>query len=84
MFIIFVLDRFTGIDYLTTVIKRLFLEKNSNDKFFLQYLNSEDEPPPKSWCRKFWDEIIRFDEEKMDLAKFKDFQDERACETFKV
>jgi hypothetical protein len=35
MFIFFFLDHFTGIDYLTTVIKRIFLERSSNEKFFL-------------------------------------------------
>ena len=84
MFILFFLNRLTGVDYLSTVIKRLFLEKNSNEKFFLQYLNGDDEPLPKSWCRKFWDDIIRFDDEKIDPIKFKVFQDERACETAKV
>jgi hypothetical protein len=39
MIIFFFLDHFTGIDYLTTIIRRLFLEKQEEEKFFLKYLN---------------------------------------------
>jgi hypothetical protein len=62
VFIFFVLDYFTGIDYLTTVIKNLFLERYSDEKFFLKYLNDEDKTKEKSCCRRFCDEIIRYDD----------------------
>ena len=66
MFIFFVLDHFTGIDYLTTLIKRLFLETQHDEKFFLNYLNDEEATKKKSWCRSFCDDIIRYEDEELD------------------
>jgi len=46
---------FAEIDYLTVVIRDLFLIEQDNRKFFARYLNDDDDefshgPPPKQNC----------------------------------
>ncbi len=39
--ILSILSYFTSIDYLTTVIQKLFLEENSDMKFYNRFLNDD-------------------------------------------
>jgi len=82
--IFFFLDHFTGIDYLTTLIKSLFLEKLAEEKFFLKYLNDEEKTKEKSWCRAFCDDIIRYDDEKLDEENCELYKKKRIVENAKV
>jgi hypothetical protein len=65
-FIFFVLNYFTGIDYLTTLIKKLFLETLHDEKFFLKYLNDEEAAKEQGCCKSFWNDIIRYNDEELD------------------
>jgi excinuclease UvrABC ATPase subunit len=84
MIIFFFLDHFTGIDYLTTVIKSLFLEKQVEEKFFLKYLNDEEKTKERSCCRAFCDDFIVYNDEKLDEARCEVYKKNCASENTKV
>lgn len=84
MIIFFLLDHFTGIDYFTTIIKKLFLEQEHDEKFFLKYLNDEEKTKEKSCCRAFCDDMIRYDDEKLDEASCERYKKKKYEEKDKV
>jgi hypothetical protein len=48
--VIFLLSYFTKIDYLTTVITKLFLEESSDKKFYKKFIDESSNAKKKNCC----------------------------------
>ena len=62
----------------------MFLERYSDEKFFLKYLNDEEKTKEKNFCRRFCDDIIRYDDEELDALQYMHYQVNRKEENSKV
>jgi len=68
---------FAEIDYLTTFIKKLFLEEQTDEKFYSRFLKEDNydgmTDAKKNWCSDlFYDEIGQINE-----ADLREYQKER-------
>lgn len=58
------MDYFTLIDYKTSLVKNLFLEKQTDKKFFDKYIKKQnkDDDFKKRCCRRYCEGIINFND----------------------
>ena len=73
-----VLSYFTTIDYQCEVVKNLFLEKDTDKKFFEKYI-VEHETKKKSRCEEFFADFLA-KEDRIDPAEFQLFKDTKSAE----
>ncbi len=84
--IMVIVGYFAEIDYLSGVIKKLYLEEQSDKKFFARFLN-EDKTGRKSkpkFLKEFCEDFFHYDSKPLDEEKIETYQDTRRKENDKV
>ena len=58
--IVWLLSYFTSIDYLTTVIKKLFLEESSDKKFYKRFFDDDGgkKKIKKNCCKELFEDFV--------------------------